>query len=63
MDALLRLLGVVILAAGITAEVARTIPAAGLALVLGTCLAIYFWFLAIARRQMEPSQRRKRCSR
>jgi hypothetical protein len=60
MDAVLRLTGVLVLAAGITAEVARTIPAAGLALVLGTCLAIYFWFLATARRQMEPSQRRRR---
>ena len=60
MDAVLRLVGVLVLAAGITAEVSGTIPAAGLALVLGTCLAIYFWFLATARRQMEPSQRRRR---
>ena len=60
MDAVLRLVGVVLLAAGVTAEAARVIPAAGLALVLGTCLAVYFWFLAAARRQMQPSQRRRR---
>ncbi len=59
MDAVLRVAGVLVLAAGITAEVARTIPAAGLALVLGTCLAVYFWFLATARRQIGPSQRRR----
>ena len=41
MDAMLRLIGVLVLAAGITAEVAGTIPAPGIALVLGTCLAIY----------------------
>lgn len=57
-DAVLRLAGVLALAAGITAEVARTIPAVGLALVLGASLAFYLWFLAIARRRTEPSRRR-----
>ena len=60
MDAVLRLIGVLVLAAGVTAEAAQVIPAAGLALVLGTCLAIYFWFLATARRQLEQAQRRGR---
>jgi hypothetical protein len=58
-DAVLRLAGVLALAAGITAEVARTIPAAGLALVLGASLAFYLWFLAIARRREDPSPRRR----
>ncbi len=60
MDAVLRLAGLLALAAGIAAEVARTIPAAGLALVLGVSLGIYLWFLAIARRRLRPSPRRRR---
>ena len=60
MDAVLRLGSVLLFAAGVAAETARVIPAAGLALVLGACLGAYVWFLAIARRQMEPSQRRRR---
>lgn len=59
MDAVLRLAGLLALAAGITAEVTRTIPAVGLALVLGLSLAFYLWFLAIARRRMNPPQRRR----
>ncbi len=59
MDAVLRLASLLALAAGITAEVARTIPAAGLALVLGLSLAFYLWFLAIARRRLGPSLRRR----
>ena len=59
MDAVLRLIGVLMLAAGVAAEAVQVIPAAGLALVLGTCLAVYFWFLATARRQMEQPQRRR----
>jgi drug/metabolite transporter (DMT)-like permease len=59
MDVVLKLVGVLVLAAGVTAEVARTIPAAGLSLVLGASLAFYCWFLAMARRQPRPSQRRK----
>jgi hypothetical protein len=59
MDAVLRLAGLLVLAAGIVAEMAKTIPAAGLALVLGVSLAVYLWFLSIARRQMTPSQRRR----
>jgi len=59
MGAVLRLVGVLLFAAGITAEAMRVIPATGLALVLGTCLAVYFWFLATARRQMEQPQRRR----
>jgi drug/metabolite transporter (DMT)-like permease len=59
-DVALCLAGVLALAAGITAEATGTIPATGLALVLGTCVAMYLWFLAIARRHNEPSQRRMR---
>jgi hypothetical protein len=59
MDVLLRLAGVLALAAGVTAEVVRAIPAAGLALMLGCSLAFYLWFLAIARRRIDPSQRRR----
>ncbi len=59
MDMLLRLASVLALAAGVAGEVARTIPAAGLALVLGGSLAFYLWFLAIARRRLAPSRRRR----
>jgi hypothetical protein len=59
MGALLWLAGVLALVAGVTAEATRTIPAAGLALVLGVCTAIYLWFLAIARRRVDPPQRRR----
>jgi hypothetical protein len=58
-NVLLRLGGLLALAVGISAEVARAIPAAGLAVVLGASLAFYLWFLAIARRCSEPSQRRR----
>jgi hypothetical protein len=58
-EVMLRLGGVVALAAGVTAEVARTIPATGLALVLGASLGFYLWFLAIARRRLDPSPRRR----
>jgi len=58
-DAALRLGGVLLLAAGVAAEVARVIPAAGLALVLGACLGAYVWFLAVARRHASPPQRRR----
>jgi membrane protein DedA with SNARE-associated domain len=60
MDAVLRLGGVLLLAGGVAAEAGQVIPATGLALVLGACLGAYLWFLAIARRQMEPPQGRRR---
>jgi hypothetical protein len=60
MDTVLRLAGLLVLVGGIVAEAARTIPAAGLALVLGVSLAIYLWFLAIARRRLSPSPTRRR---
>lgn len=59
MDTILRLAGLLVLAAGVTAEAARTIPAAGLALVLGVSLAFYLWFLAIARQRTAMPQRRR----
>jgi hypothetical protein len=59
MGAVLRLAGVLVLAAGISAEVERTIPATGLALTLGVSLAVYLWFLAFARRHAQPLQRRR----
>jgi len=59
MDVVLKLVALAVLAAGITAEVARAIPAAGLSLVLGMSLAFYCWFLALARRQAQASERRR----
>lgn len=56
---MLRLGGVVALAAGVTAEVVRVMPATGLALLLGALLASYLWFLSVARRS-EGSPRRRR---
>jgi hypothetical protein len=55
---MLRLGGLVALAAGVTAEVVKVVPATGLALLLGTFLASYLWFLSVVRRR-EGSPRRR----
>ena len=59
MNTILRCTALVMLALGFTVEVRRLVPATGVALVLGGCLAAYLWFLALARRQFEASQRRR----
>jgi hypothetical protein len=53
MEAMLRCAGVALLLAGVLAEVERTIPAPGIAIVLGVCLGAYTWFLASTRRANE----------
>lgn len=59
MNVLLRCTALLMLALGFTAELRHVLPATGVALVLGGCLAAYLWFLALARRQLEASQRRR----
>jgi hypothetical protein len=60
MGAALRCTSVLVFAAGVLLELGRVVPAAGLALVLGFCVAAYTWFLASAVTAPEASRRRRR---
>jgi hypothetical protein len=59
MNTVLRCAALVLLALGFAIEARHVLPATGVAVVLGSCLAAYLWFLALARRQLEASQRRR----
>ena len=48
-----------LLLGGAVAEGEHLLRAPGVALALGLCLAVYLWFLAIARRPIGPTQRRR----
>ncbi|HVN75276.1 MAG TPA: hypothetical protein VMT19_03095 [Thermoanaerobaculaceae bacterium] len=54
MTAVLKVAACAILAAGIFAETARIVPAPGFAVVSGTLVALYLWFLAKARPYLRP---------
>ena len=55
----LKIAALVLLLAGFVAEGERTLRAPGVALALGVCLFAYVWFLAIARRSIRPTPRRR----
>ncbi len=48
-----------LLLGGAVAETGHLLRAPGVALALGLCLSAYLWFLAIARRPIGPTPRRR----
>ena len=52
MTTVLKVAAVLVLGGGVLAERGGLVPAPGFALVAGALLAIYLWFLAKARRQV-----------
>ncbi len=59
MTLVLRIAALSLLLGGAAAESERLLRAPGVALALGACLAAYLWFLAIARRPIGPTPRRR----
>jgi hypothetical protein len=55
----LRVAALLLLLAGGVAERGHLLSAPGVALALGLCLSAYLWFLAIARRPIRPTPRRR----
>jgi len=55
----LKLGALALLLGGAVAEGEHLLRAPGVALALGLCLAAYLWFLAIARRPIRPTPRRR----
>jgi len=54
MSALLRVGAALALVAGFVVETERYVPAPGFALVSGTLVALYLWFLAKVRPHLRP---------
>ena len=54
MSAALKAAALLVLCGGVFVEHGALIPAPGFALAAGALLAIYLWFLAKARRHVEP---------
>ena len=54
MNAVLKLVAVLVMAAGVVVEGEAYIPAPGLALVFGTLVALYLWFLSKVRPYLRP---------
>ena len=55
----LKLGALALLLGGAVAEGEHLLHAPGVALALGLCLGAYLWFLAIARRPIRPTPRRR----
>jgi hypothetical protein len=54
MSVMLKLAAVAALAAGFVVERGRYVPSPGFALVAGTLVALYLWFLAKTRPHLRP---------
>ena len=59
MTLVLKLGALALLLGGAVAEGEHLLRAPGVALALGLCLGAYLWFLAIARRPIRPTPRRR----
>jgi hypothetical protein len=55
----LKIAALALLLGGAVAEGGHLVRAPGVALALGLCLGAYLWFLAIARRPIRPTPRRR----
>ncbi len=56
MNAVLTVLGVLMLCCGVVVERRGLLPAPGFALTAGALLALYLWFLVKARRRVGPPE-------